>query len=103
MRNIKVMGMSEIKQMRHLLEEMVEAADEGDKDRVIELDSSYEALEHQVYGKDFENPLRLQYDNCRQSCVMSVGGILKGVLKDQHDKLVADAKERLSKIPEPED
>ncbi len=31
MKNIKVRSMSEIKRMRHLLEEMVEAADEGDK------------------------------------------------------------------------
>ena len=87
--------MSEIKRMRHLLEEMVEAADVGDVGRVAELSKSYNAL----LPKDYlGNPLYSEYDLCAGACVASVG-----VLKDQHDKLVADAKERLSKIPEPED
>lgn len=88
--------MSKIKQMYHLLEEMVESAAKGDKEKVLELNISYETLVPKVYH-DPRTPLDLEYENCRQSCVVSVT-----MFKDQHNKFVADAKERFSKISKPE-
>jgi hypothetical protein len=86
--------MTEIRQMYRILEEMLDSATRGDKQRVKELNASYEAL----VPKTYHSPLRpsdLAYDNCRQSCVMSFS------MPTLREKFISDAKERLSNIPKP--
>jgi len=87
--------MTEIKQMYDILEEMVESAIKGDKDKVRELNNSYEDLVPKVYH-DQLRPLELEYDNCRQSCVMSMS------MPNMRERFISDAKERFSKIAKPE-
>jgi len=86
--------MTQIKEMYNLLERMVESAIRSDKEEVLELNTSYEALVPKVYH-DPITALELDYDNCRQSCVMSV------TMPNMREKFVSDAKERFSKIPKP--
>jgi len=50
---------------------MIENAAESDKKRVLTINKSYEKLSLNVYSK-LEDSLRLQYDNCRKSCILSV-------------------------------
>lgn len=63
--------MTEIKHLYHILEEMVENAIKGNKRKIEELNRIYEALVPKFYH-DPLTYLELEYDNCRQSCVMSV-------------------------------
>ena len=74
--------MSEIKQLHQLLEEMVKSATNGDKEKVLELNRRYEQLVPRAYHKP-PTKLDLEYDNCRQSCVMSVT-----MLKDFNERLI---------------
>ncbi len=87
--------MSAIKEMYSVLEQMVESAARGDKQRVLELNKDYNALVPKVYHAP---PIQsdLEYDNCRISCVTSVG-----ILEHLREQLVLDARERFSKIPKP--
>jgi hypothetical protein len=86
--------MTEIKKMYHILEEMVDRAIKGDKEKIKELDGSYEELVPGVYHRPL-SPLDLEYDNCRQSCVMSVS------MPNMRERFISDAKKRFSKIPKP--
>ena len=80
--------MSKRKQMYGLLEDMFEGAEEGDKERVLELNRLFNKLVD--HGKsDCPPQLDLEYDNCRQSFVLSV-------------LYSSDARERLLRIPKPE-
>jgi len=87
--------MIEIRRMYHILEEMIDSAIKGDQERIRELNASYEALVPKVHHKS-RKPLELEYDNCRQSCVMSVS------MPNMRERFISDAKERFSKIPKPE-
>lgn len=86
--------MTEIKKMYHILEEMVSSAIAGDREKLIKLNKSYEALVPKVYHNPTK-PLESEYDNCRQSCVMST------TMLNMRERFIADAKERFSKIPKP--
>ena len=87
--------MTRIKEMYGILEQMIESAANGQAEKVFTLHESYKVLSAEVYPT-LQEPLRLEYDNCRNSCVVSVG-----MLKHLHDQLVLDARERFSKIPKP--
>jgi len=87
--------MNELKQMYQVLEQMVLGAEKRNVGRILELNEKYEALARRVYHKSLTE-LEFKYDNCRNSCLMSVT-----MLSDWHTELVSDAKERFSKIPKP--
>ena len=86
--------MTAIKKMYQVLEQMIESADREDKERVLTLNKLYEGLIPRVYHKPL-TPLDLEYDNCRQSCVMSLQ------MRNMRERLLSDAKERFSRIPKP--
>ena len=67
--------MTKIKEMYSVLEQMIESAANGDKEKVLSLHEKYKTLSPEVYPM-LKEPLRFEYDNCRNSCVASVG-ILK--------------------------
>ena len=83
--------MTEVKRIYLILEEMVDCTIKGDQERIRELDDSYEALRPRVYHK----PSELEYDNCRQSCIMSID------MPNMRERFISDAKERFSKITRP--
>ena len=86
--------MSEIKQMYGILEQMIEGAESKDLKKVMELNKSYETLVPRVYHKP-PTTLDLEYENCRQSCVMAIQ------MPNMYEKFILDAKERLPRIPKP--
>jgi len=87
--------MSELKQMYQLLKQMVQSAEVGDKTKITQLNEAYEKLVSKVYHNPL-TPLESRYDNCRHSCVMSVT-----MLNHMHKKLVANAKQRFARLPQP--
>ncbi|MBI2650535.1 hypothetical protein HYX04_04435 [Candidatus Woesearchaeota archaeon] len=86
--------MSAINEMYGILEQMVKSAADGHKQKVLKLNESYESLVPKVYHSPFTK-LDLEYDRCRTSCVMSV------ITLEGHERLVADAQEIFSRIPNP--
>ncbi|MBU4283856.1 MAG: hypothetical protein KJ968_02005 [Nanoarchaeota archaeon] len=86
--------MKEIGHLYQLLEKMVESAEIGDFSEVKKLNESYEKLVHKVFH-DPCTQLGLEYDNCRQSCVMA------NEMPKMRDQFLLDAKKRFSKIPKP--
>jgi len=88
--------MSRIKDLYNLLEQMIQGAERNEEEKVLELQRTYEKLVSKIF-KNLESELNLSYDNCRQSCVLSVT-----MLKKQHYELISDAKRRFSRIPKPE-
>ncbi len=87
--------MRERKLMYKLLEDMIKSAELRDRDGVLRSHDKYKILASKVYSKP-PSDLDLQYDNCRNACVMSVT-----MLEEQHDRLIQDTKERFSRIPRP--
>jgi len=82
--------------MHGLLWEMIESAERNDRERMLQLNGMYEILALKAFSEP-RTKLDYEYDNCRQSCVLSVT-----MLKKQHDESVSDAKSRFSRIPKPE-
>ncbi len=87
--------MTDVNDLYHLLKNMLTSASEGDRTKVVELNQSYEQLVPELYPRLSET-LRLDYDNCRQSCVLAVD-----MLKDRYAALIADARQRFDRIPPP--
>jgi len=85
----------ELKEMHGLLEQMIQAAKDRRKDELLKLDGLYETLLQRVYSK-LDEPLRLEYDNCRKSCVTAVT-----MLPHLYESLISDSEERFSKLPKP--
>lgn len=81
--------------MYQLLEEMIKNAEEGNTEKVLELNKLYNSLAPRIYH-DPPTGLELEYDVCRQSCVMSLT-----MFKHDHKAVVLDSKQRFSKIPKP--
>lgn len=88
-------NMTALKDMYAILEDMVECAEHDQSGRVLELNGLFEKLVPQVYH-DPITELDLNYDNCRQSCVMA------SKMPDMREQFLKDAKERFSTIPKPE-
>ena len=88
--------MTKLNQMYQLLEEMVKNAEEGNTEKVRELNNLYESLVPQIYH-DPPTGLELKYDRCRQSCVMSLT-----MFKHNYRAVVLDARKTFSKIPKPQ-
>lgn len=80
-------NMNKRRQMYELLEQMLENAEKGAKETVLELNRSFEKLVPHVFG-DPPTELDLEYDNCRQSCIL---------------QYIPDARERFARIPKPQD
>ena len=77
-----------------ILKDMMAAAIEDDKERVLSLDKAYDNLTLGFYKRNPE--LQENYDNCRNGCVSGFG-MLKHCKKD----LIRDAKRRFSRISKP--
>ena len=86
--------MAEIKKMYRLLEQMVEGTVQGDKKNVLRLSAELHAIMPDV-ATTCSTPLFLEYDRCKQSCVMYFE------MPDMRDAFLEDAKGRFSKIPKP--
>ncbi len=86
------MEKSDKARMHMLLEEMLKSAEERDGQEVLGLNKSIEPLiiEEQ---KSSNSQLGIDYDNCRQSCVLSFTRF-----SGSYDKLIADARSRFSEI-----
>ena len=82
--------MKEKQQLQVLLTEMLASAKNKDKVRTDELSTEFDGLLHQV----FPNPTseRAEYDNCRQSCVVSL------IFNEMYNRCLADAEERYKKL-----
>jgi hypothetical protein len=81
-------------EMYRVLERMIESARSADGTRLRELNKLFESLVPQVYS-DSTVSLDLNYDNCRQSCVMSV------MMPWIREKFLADVDFRFERIPQP--
>jgi len=75
-----------------LLEEMLKSAEARDGKRVFKINDSLEPLIIQEQ-KRYRSLLGLDYDSCRQSCVLPFT-LFPGL----YDKMIADAKKRFSEI-----
>ena len=79
-----------------VLEQMVRSAKRGDNKKILSLNRESERLLPQVFP-DLSDTSRGEYDNCRQSCVMSTDP----KFAKMHDKFLADALQRFRRIPKP--
>ena len=83
--------MNILKKLYGLLGKMISAAEEGDSKAVAKLNAEFNVLIPDVQSSEE----MLEYDNCRQSCMMAVQDI--GV----RDAFLKDAAKRFSKIKKP--
>lgn len=87
--------MTAMREMYLTLKEMVDCAVHGESERVLELNTSFEALVPRVRHESGAE-LDPTYDNCRQSCVLPY------TMKCLNRRFLNDARKRFSTIPEPE-
>ncbi len=78
-------------ELKKLLEQMVAAAGQNDNVAVRRLNSKFERGMPPLSGRSQQI---IDYDNCRQSCVMAF------IIPKMYGSYVRDAKERLSRIYE---
>ena len=87
--------MAELKDMYHLLEQMVREAENHEKDKVMSLEREFEELVPSVFHEQ-PTELECRYDRCRQSCKMAFAQ------PDMYEKLISHAKTEFEKIPSPD-
>ncbi len=80
---------SEIVQLKNLLEQLVAAAEQKDKAAVRRLNSEFERTIPPLSNRSQQI---IDYDNCRQSCVMAF------TIPQMYGAYVQDARERFLKI-----
>jgi|GEM_PF-2437506 len=85
------------KELYGMLKEMVGLLEKKDFKGISKLNKSFELVYKKVFPPPNKEELPLEYDNCRQSCIAPIS------LSEVYEIALADAKERLSRIPEPED
>jgi uncharacterized protein YdiU (UPF0061 family) len=78
-----------------ILKMMLQATEKNDKKKVSKLNDDFSNLFLAIFPTVSASALGRMYDNCRQSCVIAE------LMKNMHEKVLADAKERFSKIPKP--
>ena len=88
--------MSDLKDLYVILERMERNAEKDNVERVLELNKQFESVCHEVYS-DPNTDLDVEYERCRQSCVLSFTGFMSFM----HDELVNDAKESFYNLPNP--
>ena len=74
-----------------ILEEMLDCAMRGDETRLKKLNKSYESSLSRTYPGN-HTPLDSDYDNCRQSCLLSFS------MPHVREQFISDAKERFDRI-----
>ena len=101
-------------QLYHLLEQMVQSAENNEPTKVSALHEQYKELHPKVYSNPMTK-LDFEYDNCRNACFSSVGilrsineslakdakGDYVEILKQTYENLVQDARERFDNLPKP--
>ncbi len=87
--------MKRITRMRTLLGEMIESAEKGERERVLQLNRVYDILSQRVYLWPNPAELDLAYENCRQSSLFSV------TMPELRGEFLKDARERYARIPKP--
>jgi uncharacterized protein YdiU (UPF0061 family) len=87
--------MTPLQNLYEILKMMLQAAEKNDKKKVSKLNDDFSNLFLAVFPTVPASALGRMYDNCRQSCVMAE------LMKNMHEKALADAKDRFSKIPKP--
>jgi len=75
-----------------LLEEMLKSAEARDKKSVLKINKSLEPLIIKEQEK-YRSVIGLDYDNCRQSCVLPFT-----TFPDSYNKMIKDARKRFSEI-----
>lgn len=80
--------------MYTLLGEMIESAEKGERERVLQLNKVYDILSRRAYSWP-PTGLDLAYENCRQSGLFSV------TMPELRDEFLEDARERYARIPKP--
>ena len=86
--------MTTLKAIYKLLELMVRHTKKKDCKTVFEINELFERLLKQIFP-DLLNPLKMEYDNCRQSCIKSC------TIPSQSEMYIADALQKFHKIPKP--
>ena len=86
------MKKSDKTRMHNLLESMLKSAEARDKGTVLRLNKSIEHLIVKEY-KIHNSQLVRDYDNCRQSCILSFT-----FPSGPYDSMISDARKRFSKI-----
>jgi len=82
--------MNKYAQAYSLLQRMVGYAEKADAESIRSLNTQFNA-EVERYFHKLHTPIEVEYDNCRQSCLMSL----------QIPGLAKDAQKRFSMIPKP--
>ncbi len=88
--------MAEVNDLYSLLNDLLASASQGDKTRVLQLNQDYEGLVSELYPR-LPRAVRLEYDLCRQSCVLGFT-----FLPFEKERLLQDARTRFTQLPVPD-
>lgn len=80
--------------MYEILEQMLDATEKKEIEKLKELDKSFESL---LSPLERRTELDYEYDNCRQSCIMTVQALCSKKEK-MYNMFIKDARERFDKI-----
>ena len=85
--------------MYFLLEEMIKAAESRNNIKFEKLNTYFDFVMPSA-SKNRYCQQTIDYDNCRQSCACSFWPMFSGA--DKTERYIQDAKDRLARIPKPE-